>query len=152
MISHAHTAPVLLHVRFLSQGGVLATPATAGPPRHCFVVDSQAVVAPTSVVRPHTALLIANLHHLWSVQITVCLSVECPHHRPPLQELVTAPLLHMALQRCRDDRGPVRKAGLVLLEALLLVRHKADRTVMPDAASLAAIADAARDHLVCVVV
>lgn len=62
---------------------------------------------------------------------------------------MTAPLLHMALQRCRDDKGPVRKAGLILLEALLLVRHKADRTVLPDAASLTAIADAARDHLVC---
>lgn len=61
---------------------------------------------------------------------------------------MTAPLLHMALQRCRDDKGPVCKAGLALLEALLLVRHKADRTVLPDAAALAAVADAARDHLV----
>ncbi len=42
----------------------------------------------------------------------------------------------------------MRKAGLVLLEALLLVRHKADASVVPDWNAMEAVRLASRDPLV----
>lgn len=62
-------------------------------------------------------------------------------------------LLHVAQRRCLDEKAAVRKAGVQLLEALLLMRAKglggADME-LPNEQDIRALEAATADALVCV--
>lgn len=83
-----------------AQGG--ATPASAGPLRHCFVVDSQAVVAPTSVVRPDPQCCRPHtLHHAHLTMPTLCAqpcALQPPHRCHRHTVAIATPL--QLLYRC----------------------------------------------------
>ena len=61
-------------------------------------------------------------------------------------------LVHMARRRCLDEKAAVRKAGVQLLEALLLMRAKglggADME-LPNEQDIRALEAATADALVC---
>lgn len=60
------------------------------------------------------------------------------------------PLLRTARRRCRDEKGPARKGGVQLLQALILLRASGDCPALPSAQELAAFETAAADPLVTV--
>ena len=74
---------------------------------------------------------------------------RCIPDVPGMQDVEA--LVHMARRRCADDKAPVRKAGVQLLEVLLLLRAQsmggAERK-MPSQSDIAALEAATGDALV----
>ena len=63
-----------------------------------------------------------------------------------------AVLVHMARRRCTDEKAAVRKAGLQLLEALLMMRAQGAGGCVPELPTeqdICAIEAATADALVC---